>query len=132
MDSAAGGAAEDARREAGAMSNALELVDSMNHLPAHLSVGVHEQLDTAAMISVPQRPLDESGYSGLLASAASDSQGFDASPAVVAAARRSEAGPSAPGTPRSGAADAGSDSATQPLLVPKSLEEARHRAQPLP
>ena len=73
------------------------------------------------MISVRQRPLGATGDSALV-SAASDSERFAASPAVAAAARgRSKAASLPPCSPHSGAADAGSSSATQPLLVPKSL-----------
>jgi hypothetical protein len=103
------------------LSNAYDLVGSINHAPGHFATG-HDHLDTAQMISMPQRPLDESSYSGLLGTTASDSNAFRASAEQDNVRLPQHVHPfSAVQEARSEEAQSGS----APLHMPRSLEMVR-------
>lgn len=106
------------------ISNNYDLVGSINHAPGHFATGGHDHLDTAQMISMPQRPLDESSYSGLLCTTASDSNAFRASARPGEPGRLPQRVHPFSAVQHSPSEEAQSGhSGSAPLLVPRSLEE---------
>lgn len=125
--------APDDPRASSVLTNAFEMLDSMNHLPSHISNLPNDQLDTGQMISVPQQPVDESGYSLALSPAGSESCDVSGdrglrrpSQAALQAAERG-----GPSIAYDVLAHEGSSSNTQPLLMPQSLEEVRRSCGPV-
>jgi hypothetical protein len=115
-------------RTSSVLTNAFEMLDSMNHLPGHISNLPNDHLDTGQMISVPQQTFDESGYSLALSAAGSEScdvtAGMSDDRGVRGPLHAQDCSSPSMAFEGAGALDReGSSSNTQPLLMPQSLEE---------